>query len=135
MVEKKTLANRTYLLGCGLLVLVLTLGLGMLIFFSVNRSLSAVRYPGSVPVPSHTNRIIKRSYVRLDDSYRTQASLANLHSWYEDHLHLTTTEVGEDCISLGGSSQQFVFHVNTFITMCETSSGQIIYISRVTSLK
>lgn len=125
--------NQTMMLGCGIVALLVIAGLILLLLNYIGYERDVTRYPGSKPLPGHTQYVAKPNYIRLEQGFLTQDELVYIHGWYEDRFRLTFNSQTEDCIFLGGSTNQLTVERLTYVSMCETSTGQMVLVTRLIS--
>jgi hypothetical protein len=136
MVAKRWLQQQNVRLGCGLLALILLVGLTAAAIWAVGRELEAVHYPGAVPIARYTNYTFQQGTVRLDNAYRTSDPVRQIYDWYKRHFNLIPGgESGEGCLQLRKIANPFAFQRRTNVWICETPVGQMILISREASLR
>jgi len=136
MEDKSGDYDRTILAGCGLVILVLVLGLVAVITLAVSHDRQAARYPGSVAIASHSNyRGLPFSY-RWDDTYLTTDDFTAVYNWYSITFNLgAERRAMERCIHLEGSNPQLVAKRQISVLLCNTPQGQMIFVSRSTAYR
>jgi hypothetical protein len=119
--------------GCGLIVLLILLGLPLAISRLVSKDRQAARYPGSTPISSHSNYRGLPFEFRWDDSYHTSDNFTDVYSWYSITFDLgSESRALEKCILLEGTSRAAVTSRNFSVFLCNTPGGQMIYVTRAT---
>jgi hypothetical protein len=128
--------NRNFLLGCGSLALFLGICLGGILMLSLIRDRQSVQYPGAVPIASHSNYKGLPYQYRWDDSYLTTDNFTAVYNWYSVTFDLgaEARAIGR-CTSLEGTNEQFVVKRHVTATLCNTPDGQMIFVTRSTSLR
>jgi len=128
--------RRTMRLGCGLLALLMVVGLTAATILAIRQELRAARYPGAIPMPGYTHYAVQQGVVRLDNAYRTSAPFAEVYRWYKIGFNLIPSgETGEGCLQLRKISQPFDFQRRMTVWVCETPVGQMILVSREMSFR
>ena len=130
--------HKTTYLGCGLLALILLIGIGSLIAWVISVDRAAGQYPNARPVSSQSSYHPASSMLLWDDAYRTGDSLNDVYDWYRTRLKvkldLASHTMKDGCLFLYGSRQQLGIERRTTVKLCETPAGQTIFISRSTSI-
>lgn len=128
--------NRNLLLGCGSLTLFLGICLGAILMLSLIRDRQSAQYPGALPMASHSNyRGLPYQY-RWDDTYITSDNFTAVYNWYSVTFALgaEVRAIGR-CTSLEGTNDQLVVKRHMSATLCNTPDGQMIFVTRSTSLR
>jgi hypothetical protein len=135
MVEEILAYNYSFLLGCGLTTLVGVIALAGTLALLFARDRQAGQYPDSVPLSNHSNyRGLPFEY-RWDNSYRTSDNFADVYNWYSVKFDLgAESRANGNCILLEGSHDQLAFRRRTSVFLCHTGYGQMIYVTRSTSI-
>ncbi|MFQ5400582.1 MAG: hypothetical protein ACE5E7_13415 [Anaerolineae bacterium] len=111
-------------------------GLAWLLVLAINQERQATRYPGSIPVASHSNYSGLPNGFRWDDTYRTTDNFTDVYNWYS-----ITFDLGAEaralgrCLLLEGTNEQYSLLRSISVFVCNTPGGQMIFVSRSTSLK
>lgn len=121
------------LLGCGLIILLVSAGITITLSVIIDQIWDETRFPGASEIVGHTGYTFKPSYIRLEQAFRSEAELAKLHAWYQDRFQLTVQEHSDDCVVMGSSQKRFIITRTVFVSMCRTSNKQEIYITRLIS--
>lgn len=123
--------NRTLLLGCGLLILVMIIGLFAVIGLSIRQDRNSARYPGSVQISSHSNYSALPREFRWDDSYRTGDSFPKVYNWYSVGMDLGPEQrANGSCILMEGLKNRLGVDRYTGVLLCDTPRGRMIFVSR-----
>jgi hypothetical protein len=127
--------NHSILLGCGLAALVGVVVLAGILVLLFAHDRQAAQYPGSVPLSKHSNyRGLPFEY-RWDNSYRTSDNFTDVYNWYSVKYDLgAEARANGDCILLEGSHTQLAFSRHISVFLCNTRYGQMIYVTRSTSV-
>jgi hypothetical protein len=73
---------------------------------------------------------------RWDDAYRTSDSFTDVYNWYSTTFDLgAETRAQDRCILLEGANVQYALRRTVSVFVCSTSSGQMVFVSRFTSLR
>ena len=124
------------MVGCAgvILLLVALIGSGLIYFAAQQRQ--AVRFPGSVLVSSHANYAGLPTHLRWDDSFRMNDSFTRVYNWYSTKFNLgSESRANGECILLEGSNQYIVIEQYMSVFLCQTDNGQVVYVSRFTSVR
>lgn len=133
MRENNRRDNQTMMLGCGIVTLLVLAGLSLVLLKFINYERGIARYPGSKPLPGHTQYVVKPKYIRLDQGFLTQDDIVHVHGWYEDRFELSLNDQTDECVILGGSKNQFSVEHLTYVSMCKTPRGQMVLVTRLIS--
>ena len=127
--------NQTIVAGCGLFIfagIIVVVGLLILMFAHDRQS---ARYPGSIPLSNHSNYSGLPYEYRWDNSYRSSANFTDIYNWYSITFNLgAETRAMGKCTILEGSNAQLAFNRHISISLCGTDFGQLIYVTRSTTL-
>lgn len=125
--------NRNLLLGCGTaaaIAAVLFIGALLLLFA---RDRQAAQYPGATAISSHSNYKGLPFEYKWDDTYLTGDNFTAVYNWYSITFNLGAEMRANDrCILLAGTNPQLVSKRHLSIMLCNTPSGQMIFVSRST---
>lgn len=136
MAAKRWLQQQKVRPGCGLLALIVLVGLTVAVIWAVGWELGAIHYPGAVPISRYTNYTFQQGTVRLDNAYRTSDPVREIYDWYKLRFNLIPGgESSEGCLRLRKIIHPFGFQRRTNVWICETPVGQMILISREASLR
>lgn len=136
MDKRKRSYSQSFMVGCGLIVLLILLGLPLAFFELISKDRQTARYPGSTPISNHSNYKGLPFEFRWDDSYHTSDNFVDVYSWYSITFDLgSESRALEKCILLEGTDSAFVTRRSFSVLLCNTPSGQMIYVTRTTSLK
>lgn len=128
--------DRKILFGCGAAIMLFLFGLALVLILAFNQERQAAHYPGSVLVASHSNYSGFPTAFSWDDAYRTTDNFIDVYNWYSTTFGLGAEARGQGrCSLLEGTNEQFGLHRTIAVFVCNTSSGQMIFVSRFTSLK
>ena len=73
---------------------------------------------------------------RWDDAYRTTDGFADVYNWYSITFDLGAEQRANGrCNYLEGTTQQIIGQRTVAVFLCNTDEGQLIYVSRTTSLR
>jgi hypothetical protein len=134
MVEELRAHNQSLLAGCGLITLIGVIALAGFLTLLFVRDRESARYPGSVPISSHSNYKGLPFEYRWDNSYRTTDKFTDVYNWYSVTFDLgAESRANGACILLEGSNSQFTFSRHFSVFLCSTHFGQMIYVTRSTS--
>ena len=128
--------NRNILFGCvalALIIAVVLIGLaGMLAW----QDRQAARYPGSLPIASHSiYRGLPNEY-RWHDTYLTTDDFTTVYNWYSITFELgAEAHAMEKCTILEGNNPRLILDRYVSVSVCNTPDGQMIFVSRTTSLR
>lgn len=128
--------NRNILFGCGALALLIAVVLVGVVGLVAWQDRQAARYPGSLPIASHSiYRGLPNEY-RWDDTYLTTDNFTTVYNWYSVNFDLgAEARAMEKCTTLEGSHPQLVLNRYVTVSVCSTPDGQLIFVSRTTSLR
>ncbi|MEM7032964.1 MAG: hypothetical protein AAF629_25665 [Chloroflexota bacterium] len=126
-------ARQNYLLGCGVALLFILVGTVISASLLIRQIWDETQYPGAQPIVGHTGYTVKPSYIRLEQAFLSKADFTDLHAWYEDSFHLNESESTEDCIVMGNTVERLIVSRMTFVSICRTTRGQEIYVTRLLS--
>jgi hypothetical protein len=134
IVEELRVHNQSLLAGCGLIILIGVFALAGFLILLFVRDRESARYPGSVPISSHSNYKGLPFEYRWDNSYRTSDNFTDVYNWYSVTFDLgAESRANGECILLEGSNSQFAFSRHYSVFLCSTLFGQMIYVTRSTS--
>ncbi len=123
------------MVGCGLIILLMLLGLPLAIFQLVSKDRQTARYPGSTPISNHSNYKGLPFEFRWDDSYHTSDNFTDVYTWYSITFDLgSESRALEKCILLDGTDKALVTSRSFSVLLCNTPGGQMIYVTRTTWL-
>lgn len=135
MVEADRAYNQYFIAGCGLITLVGVIALAGLLIFLFVRDWQAAQYPGSIPISNHSNYQGLPFEYRWDNSYRTSGNFTDVYNWYSITFDLgAEARAISECILLEGMNARWLFNRRISVFLCDTHSGQMIYVTRSTSL-
>ena len=134
--ERNQSYNRRILAGCGVVLLLLFLGIATSAVFALRHERQAAHYPGSVPISSHDNYKGLPTHIRWDNTYRSDDSFTKVYHWYSTGFELgSEARANGRCILLEGSRRRALLERHMSVLLCNTPNGQMIYVSRFTSLR
>lgn len=134
--DKRDRAYNQYITaGCGLISFVSIIALTGFLVLTFARDRQAARYPGSIPLSNHSNYTGLPYEYRWDNSYRSSENFTDIYNWYSVTFDLgaEARAIGE-CTLLEGASDQLVFRRHISVSLCGTDFGQMIYVTRSTTL-
>ena len=134
--DKKDRAYNQYITaGCGLIIFISIIALAGSLVLIFAREKQAARYPGSIPLSNHSNYTGLPYEYRWDNSYRTNDNFTAVYNWYSITFDLgAETRAMGKCTTLEGSNTQLVLRRHISVSLCGTDFGQLIYVTRSTSL-
>ena len=128
--------NRNLLLGCGSLSLFLALLMCGLATVAFAQERGAARYPGALAVTSHSNYRGLPYEFRWDDTYLTSDNFTNVYNWYSITYDMgAEARANEKCILLESTNRQLIARRHVTVSLCNTPDGQMIFVTRSTSLR
>lgn len=133
MADKGLIDNQNMLLGCGLLALILVIGLVVVVILAVNQDRQAARYPGTRLLSSHTDYTALPRHVLWHNTYLTSDSTDDIYDWYVARFNLATVVdkwVDDECFVLYGSMKRLAVDRDLGIMVCETPAGRTIHVTR-----
>ena len=134
--DKDHAYNRNLLFGCGALALLFIVALCALTGAVAWRDRQAARYPGSLPISSHSMYKALPNEYRWDDTYLTTDNFTTVYNWYSVKFDLgAEARAMEKCTTMEGQNPQLVLNRITTVSVCNTPDGQLIFVSRTTSLR
>jgi hypothetical protein len=135
MVEEDRAYNQYFVMGCGLITLVGVIALAGFFVLLFMRDRQSARYPGSIPISNHSNYKGLPFEYRWDNSYRTTANFTDVYNWYSITFDLgAEARANGECILLEGTNARLVFSRHISVFLCNTDFGQMIYVTRHTTL-
>lgn len=136
MSDKARVYNRNILFGCGALALVIVAALLGVVGVVAWQDRQAGRYPGSLPISSHSiYRGLPNEY-RWDDTYLTTDNFTTVYNWYSVNFELgAEAHAMEKCTILEGNNPRLGVNRYVSVSVCNTPDGQLIFVSRTTSLR
>lgn len=135
MVEGDRAFNQYFVAGCGLITLVGLIALAGFLILLFMRDRQSARYPGSIPLSSHSNYKGLPFEYRWDNSYRTTSNFTDVYNWYSITFDLgAEARANGECILLEGTNARLVFSRHISVFLCDTDFGQMIYVTRHTTL-
>ena len=123
------------LAGCGLVAFVSAMCLLLSVIYWIGQDRQTARYPGSIPISSHSNYKGLPFEYRWDDTYRTSDSFNKVYNWYSITFDLgSESRALSGCILLEGTASSPVVSRQYSVLLCNTQRGQMIYVTRSTWL-
>jgi hypothetical protein len=136
MTAKNQAYNQKIMVGCGLLAALILFGLTLAAVFTLKQERLATRYPGSIPIASHSNYSGLPSTFRWDDTYRTSANFTDVYNWYSVGFDLgAESRANGRCLLLEGTQEQLFLQRSNSIFLCNAQEGQTIFVSRLTKIQ
>lgn len=133
--EAKQLYNQKVLAGCIGVSFATLLVVAGLMLYTLNVDRENGRYPDSTPISSHTNYTGFPRQFRWDDSYRTADPFPDVYNWYSTTFNLgAENRANGRCIVLENTNTTFFISRTVTVSLCNTSQGQLIFISRTTQM-
>lgn len=128
--------NRNWLLGCAGLLVAAFLCLAAVAAAALHQDRQAARYPGALPISSHSNYSGLPNQFRWDNAYRTTDNFTLVYNWYSITFDLgAESRAMARCILLEGSTDYLLLRRYTSVFLCNTAGGQTIHVSRSTLLR
>lgn len=136
MTAKDQAYNQKMVFGCGTVAALFLFGLALATILAIKQERLVTRYPGSVPITSHSNYSGLPSRFRWDDTYRTTDDFNDVYNWYSVTFELgAESRANGRCLLLEGTKEQFFLERSITVFLCNAQSGQTIFVSRFTSLQ
>ena len=133
--DKNKNYNASILFGCAgfIILLFFMMGFGLIAIMSQEREVA--RYPGAVPISSHSNYMGLPFEFRWDDSYLVRDNFTAVYNWYSIKFDLgAESQANGNCIQLDGQQEQFLIKRDIIVLVCKTEKGQRVYVSRATAI-
>ncbi len=128
--------NHKFLVGFGILSLLAVMALTASMILAYRQELNSARYPNSVQISNHTNYTGLPAHIRWYDSYLTRDDFTTVYNWYSITFDMgAEARANSNCIVLESSATRIATERQMSVILCSTSNGQMIYVSRHTSLK
>jgi hypothetical protein len=127
--------NQYIIAGCGLVTFagIIVVAGSLILMFA--RDWQSARYPGSIPLSNHSNYSGLPYEYRWDNSYRSSGNFTDIYNWYSITFDLgAETRAMGKCTILEGSNARLAFSRHISVSLCGTDFGQMIYVTRSTSL-
>lgn len=122
--------------GCGTLVTLFVFGLALTAIFAMKQERLATRYPGAVPVASHSNYSGLPSRFRWDDTYRTTDNFTDVYNWYSVTFDMgAESRANGRCLLLESTRDQLFLQRSVTVFLCNAQDGQTIFVSRFTAVQ
>jgi len=135
MADENRAYNSNWLLGCGLAGVVAVLCLGAIVVLGIRQDRQAAHYPGAQLISSHSNYSRLPFRFKWDNSYRTTDSFTAVYQWYSVTFDLgAETRAQGRCILLEGTDDYLLVRRHTNVILCNTATGQMIFVARHTLL-
>lgn len=136
MIDKE---NRNYnvsiLIGCGGFIIIIFFVTGFALIALIGWDRELARYPGAVPVSSHSNYTGLPFEYRWDDSYLVQDNFTAVYNWYSTTFNLgAESQANGTCIQMDGQQEQILIQRSVIVLVCQTAQGQRVYVSRRTAV-
>lgn len=119
-----------------LALLALALSLVIAAAMAISRERQSTRYPGATTVAAMTNYQGLPYHISRDTTYHTAAPFDDVYDWYLTGFDLRTSRLTTGgCVVLTGSTRWvfIVRHMN--VVLCTGPNGQMIFVTRSTSLR
>jgi hypothetical protein len=128
--------NQKIMFGCGAIVTLFLFGLALTAIMALKQERLATRYPGSVPIASHSNYSGLPSRFRWDDTYRTTDNFNDVYNWYSVTFELgAESRANGRCLLLEGTQNQHFLERSITVFLCNAPNGQTIFVSRFTAVQ
>lgn len=131
--------STSFLLGCLLVFLVVVITVVVILVLFLNAEFHRGHYPGSRAVPNqnYVTFNLQRQYLRVENAYQSRDALLDIYVWYEQEFGFTdfkrVYEPQGDCLELDRADSQIDVNWRVTVLICETRSGQAIFITRFVS--
>lgn len=124
------------MVGCGVVAALLLFGAALVAILAIRQERLATRYPGSVPIASHSNYSGLPSRFRWDDTYRTTDNFNDVYNWYSVTFELgAESRANGRCLLLEDTQQQLFLERSMTVFLCNAPDGQTIFVSRFTGIQ
>lgn len=110
---------------------------GVFLTVALVRYYNAADYPGAATIPSgDTVKYWPHLSIRRNTSYRTPDPLPRVYNWYSNGFSLGPESYAlGNCIQIARSFTDFyVVEREISVTLCDTSSGRMIFVMRSLTL-
>jgi hypothetical protein len=136
MTAKDQAYNQKMMFGCGTVAALFLFGLALAAILAIKQERLATRYPGSVPIASHSNYSGLPSRFRWDDTYRTTDNFNDVYNWYSVTFELgAESRANGRCLLLEGTQNQLFLERSINVFLCNAPNGQTIFVSRFTAVQ
>ncbi len=133
--DKNKNYNASILFGCGGFIILLFFIAGFGLIAVMDQEREVARYPGAVPVSSHSNYRGLPFEFRWDDSYLVHDNFTAVYNWYSITFNLgAESQANGNCIQMDGQQEQFLIKRDVIVLVCKTEKGQRVYVSRATAV-
>ena len=135
LARKKRDDHHILLFGCGGVTLLFFFLVALLLLLVLRQERESARYPGAISISAHSNYSSLPFEYRWDDVYLADDNFRAVYNWYS-----TTFDLGSEsralgrCSYLDGSREQFLVRRTVNVLLCDTPDGQMIYVTRFTTL-
>ena len=127
--------NRNAFLGCGLIFLLVVIGVVGVIYWSVQQLIQAAHYPNAITLPDHSYTVVRSNYVAIERAYLTQEPLTAVIQHYRDRLNLSHNADGNNCINFRRNRSAYQLAQSTAVLICDTNIGRKIFVTNVAFLE
>jgi hypothetical protein len=128
--------NQKLMFGCGALATLFLFGLALAALLAIKQERLATKYPGSIPIASHSNYSGLPSRFRWDDTYRTTDNFTDVYNWYSVTFELgAESRANGRCLLLEGVQDQILLQRSMTVFLCNTPGGQTIFVSRFITIQ
>jgi hypothetical protein len=136
MIGRNQAYNQKIMFGCGTLVTLFVFGLALTAIFAMKQERLVTRYPGAVPVASHSNYSGLPSRFRWDDTYRTTDNFTDVYNWYSVTFDMgAESRANGRCLLLESTRDQLFLQRSVTVFLCNAQDGQTIFVSRFTAVQ
>ena len=136
IIQKEVKHRQTMGFGCGLLLALIVIGLGILVVLFLDQEREMGRYPNAIHVSSHSNYRALPREIRWDDSYRSADPFPTVYNWYSRQFNLgPEARANGGCILMQGTEQQIIVERYTGVMLCETPKGRMIFVTRSATIR
>ena len=133
------LSPRNSLLGCGFILMALSIILVGSLLLLLQNERNRASYPGAKAIKGQnfTSLNLERQFLRFENAYVSRDSLVAIRKWYSESFAISSyrsrTEDGETCVFLRQSVRDKPINRRVLITICDTASGRSIYVTSLFS--
>jgi len=128
--------NQKVLFGCGSVIFLFFLLIASSLIYAIRQDRRAAQYPGSIPMSEHNNYKRLLTQYRWDNSYKTDDSFNDVYNWYSVKFEMgAESRANGNCILLEETDQWLRMERYMSVFICGTPKGQMIFVSRSTSIR
>lgn len=134
--QSPTHYNRKILSGCALVLLIAAAGIMAFVALLLKADRAAAQYPQSIPVSNHENYSGLPFSYKWDNAYRSTDPFPAVYNWYSTGFDLgPEMRANGRCILMEDAQKQFLATRHMSVMLCNTPTGNLIYVSRSTSFR